>query len=166
MQSCKKSSPSDSTDTATTVLFNDYLNGVLWTPKTVNATLTYNASAQTKTFTCIATDTLGTGKIVLNLSQPATTVDSTLMVAGYTDTTYCKPLYYTIANGVSTSAGPIKSAYINITAYDAVKKLATGTFGFTQLKLNYDGAGNVTSVTSTSVSAGQFNNLPFTFIKK
>jgi len=166
MQACKKSDSSDSTTTTAPILFNAYLNGILWTPKTVSATLTYNATAKTKTFTCTATDTLGAAKVVLNLTQPAATVDSTLAIQTYSDTTYCKSQYYTIANGLATSAGPIKSDYVTITAYDAVNKLATGTFGFTQLKLNYDGSGNVTSITSTSVAGGQFNNLPVTFIKK
>src|ERR1700712_1845489 len=142
MQFCKKSdSSTDTTDTSTTstILFNDYLNGILWTPKTVAATLTYNATAKTKVFTCTATDTLSTGKVVLNLTIPVTTVDSTLTVQTYSDTTYCKPAYYTIANGIATKVGAIKSGYIIISSYDAVKKLATGSFGFTQSKLNYDG---------------------------
>jgi len=168
LQFCKKASTdTTTTDTTTsTILFNTYLNGVLWTPKTVSATLTYNATAKTKTFVCTATDTAGTHKIVLNLVQPATALDSTLTAQTYSDTTTFKPNYYTIANNVSTPVGSLRGAFVTISSMDVTKKLITGTFAFYSTKFTYDGSGNVVSIVSTGVTSGQFNNMPYTFKKQ
>ncbi|MEO6524677.1 MAG: hypothetical protein ABIN91_23535 [Mucilaginibacter sp.] len=169
LQFCKKSDSTDTTDTTTTtstVLFNAYVNGTLWTPKTVSATLTYNATAKTKTFTCTATDTAGTHKVVLNLTQAATALDSTLIAQTYSDTTTFKPNYYTITSGVSKPVGSLKGAYVTISSIDVAKKLITGTFSFNTTLYTYDGSGNVVSITSNAVTSGQFNNLPYTFKKQ
>jgi hypothetical protein len=168
LQFCKKAD--DTTDTTTTtttstVPFNAYFNAVLYTPKTVSATLTYNAAAKTKTFVCTATDTAGTHKIVLNLSLAATTLDSTLTAQTYSDTTTFKPMYYTIAGSVSTPIGSIKGAYLVISSIDVTKKLITGTFSFNTTKYVYDSNNNIIGINSNAVSSGQFNNLPYTFRK-
>jgi len=147
-------------------LFNNYLNGTLWTPKTVVATLTYSATNKTKTFVCTATDTAGTGKVVLNLTQAATALDSTLTVQTYSDTTLCKPMYYTISGSTSTPSGSLKAVYLIISSIDVAKKTITGTFGFNTTKYNYDSSGNIVSISSTGVTSGQFNAMPYTFKKQ
>jgi hypothetical protein len=165
LQFCKKSDSTDTTDTTTTTpaLFNAYVNGTLWTPKTISTTLTYNATAKTKTFTCTATDTAGTHKIVLKLTQTVTALDSTLIAQTYSDTTTFKPNYYNIANNVSTPVGSLTGAFVTVSSIDVAKKLITGTFGFSTKLFTYDGNGNVVSITSNAVSSGQFNSMPYTF---
>lgn len=164
IQSCKKSSSTDDTTTTTTTpAFEVYVNSALWTPISVNAVLTYDATAKTKTLTCTGIDT--TDKIVLNIKQAATALDSTFTSQTYNaNSDSVTPMYYTLNSSKAFEAsGTVKSGSIIITAFDEKKKVMTGTFSFVTTHLNYDSNNNVVSITTNTISSGQFNNFPFTF---
>jgi hypothetical protein len=169
MQYCKKSSDDTTTTTTTTPVYTADINYVAWTPTSVSATLTYNSTAKTKTFSCVA---LGpTDEITFSILQPSVAgkVDSGFTVKAYSVDTVANnvlPKYFTLSNGVFTQIGTVKSGYINVTAIDSLNKVITGTFTFTQNKLNYDGNGKVTSITSTLITAGTITSMPYTFKKQ
>lgn len=166
IQSCKKSS--DDTTTTATVLFQAYVNGTVWTPTVLNATLTYNAAAKTKTFAFEA-DSTGKDQILVSSKQSATALDSTFTAQTYigdtTSTSANKFVYNTYVNGAYASVGSFKAGSFNISSIDVSKKLVSGTFLFYESKLNYVN-GVVVSVTSTAITAGQFNDMPYKFIKQ
>ncbi|EHQ29300.1 DUF6252 family protein [Mucilaginibacter paludis] len=166
IEACKKSS-SDDSSTTTTPTFQVYVNDSLWTPRSVTAVLTYDSKAQTKTLTCTGIDT--TDKIVWNIKQPASSLDSTFTSKTYyvSDTANVKPMYYKLnSSNVFVATGTIKSGNITISSFDAKSKVMTGTFAFVTTKLNYDSNGNVTSITANNITSGQFNSFAFTFQKQ
>lgn len=172
MQYCKKSDSTDDTTTTTTstVLYQAYINGAVWTPKTTSTVLTYNATAQTKTLVFTADSTAD--RIVLSLKLPSTKVDSGFKVQTYVADTTGAPVikndlqYFKKVNNVYTTVGNVKSGYVTISAIDSIKKTVTGTFALSQNKLNYDGGGKVVSITTTAITSGQFNSMPYTFKKQ
>ncbi|RKR83071.1 hypothetical protein BDD43_3272 [Mucilaginibacter gracilis] len=164
LQFCKKSG--DSTDSTTTaVLFQAYVNSSVWTPTSTKVTLTYNATAKTKTFSFEADSTKD--QILMTIKQPASALDSTFTAQNYiADTTATSNVtlaYNKLVNNVYTPVGTLKAGSINISSIDVSKKLVTGTFVFNETKYNYDSNGNIVSLTSTVISSGEFNNLPYTF---
>jgi hypothetical protein len=162
MQYCKKSAAAD--DATVTPLFQANINNVVWTPTSVSATLTYSSSKQTKIFSCTATGT--TDVINLYIQRPVLKVDSGLSALTYNvDGTTVAPVYSVLTNGVYVSTGTANSGSIIVTAVDSIKKVITGTFSFNASKQNYDGNGNLVSITATQVNVGEFNNMPYKFVK-
>jgi hypothetical protein len=166
MQYCKKASTADTT-TTTTTLFSAIINDSTWTPTGVKATLTYNAANKTKIFSCTATNT--SDQISLSIKQPALKLDSGFTARTYTidSTTNIAPVYYTLNSSKAFAPlGTVKSGYIIVSSIDSLNKVITGSFDFVANRLNYDGNGNLTSITSVSISGGSFNNMPYTYIKQ
>lgn len=167
MQYCKKSSD-DTTTTTTTIPFQAYVNNVVWTPLTTNAVLTYNAAANTKTFTWQADST--NDRIVLNNKITSSGAGTGIPLLTYNvDTTAAAKVtmtYYRVVNKVYTTVGTTRSGYITVSAIDSVAKLITGTFGFNETKVNYDSNNKIISITSTSIASGSFNSLPYTYVKQ
>lgn len=168
MQYCKKSTADTTTTTADTTLFQAYVNGAVWTPLTTTPVLTYNAAAKTKTFTWQADST--NDRIVINNKitsvGPGTGIPVQIY---YVDTTAAAKVtmtYYRLVNKVYTTVGTTRSGYINVSAIDSVAKQISGTFSFYETKVNYDINNKIISITSTNVTSGDFNNLPYTYVKQ
>ena len=170
VQSCKKSGSDDTTTTAaTTLFFQDYVNGTLWTPTTNNTVLTYNATAKTKTLICTATNISNYDKLVFSIViAAANAADNTFTPQTYAvDGSAVTAMYYVLnANNIYTAVGKLTGGSIVISTFDSTANTMTGTFNFSFIKNNYDTYGNVMSITSNGITAGQFNNLPFTFVKQ
>jgi hypothetical protein len=168
LQNCKKDTVT-ATATSNTTLFAA-INDTTWTANTVTAAITYNSATKTKVFTCTG---IGLNKEI----TMAVTLHNAINTSGFPLATYVvdttsnvKLSYYTeqknsSGNYVLMPQGTVGpgSGGVVISAIDSVKKQITGIFDLTSVKNTYDSAGNITSVTLVHVTAGAFNNLPYTF---
>ncbi|MGZ3872595.1 MAG: DUF6252 family protein [Mucilaginibacter sp.] len=168
LENCKKDTVTASATSTSLMIAN--IRDSSWYTDTVTSTLTYNAIAKTKTFTCVGT--ANNKKITISLTKSTSINSSGFPLGTYTvDATPNLPLAFltpkrnTEGNIVYTPNGTVApgSGTVVVTAIDSVKNQITGTFKFTTLVNNYDGSGNVTSVTVTGVSGGGFNKVPYTF---
>ncbi|MFA6245749.1 MAG: DUF6252 family protein [Mucilaginibacter sp.] len=166
-QSCKKSS---SADTTPTPVFQAYIGSPVWTPDTVSASITYNATAKTKVFTCGGVK--DQKKIDITLTDPTPEDNSGITLGTYNVTANSNVLFtYSIqkknTNGeyVFESFGTVQpgSGTLTISAVDTDAKTITGTFSFTSSKTNYDENGGIISVNLASVTAGTITKMPYTF---
>lgn len=163
LQNCKKDTVTE-TATSNNLFFAD-INDSTWNADTVNASITYNSATKNKVFTCSG--------IALNKEvNMSVTLSNALNTAGFPLSTYnvnttSITMSYDIeqknAMGayVLTPQGVVAagSGSVIITAIDSVKKVMTGTFSCTTLQNNPDN-----TVTINQVSAGAFNNMPYTFV--
>ncbi|MDB5125442.1 MAG: hypothetical protein JWP94_3571 [Mucilaginibacter sp.] len=168
LQNCKKDTVT-ATATSNTTLFA-VVNDTTWIADTVRAAITYNSATKTKVFTCTG---IGTNKEI----NVALTQNNAINTSGFPLATFIVDntpdllmSYYTMQKNSSGAyvlapqgtVGP-GSGGIIISAIDSVKRQITGTFSFTSLKNTYDSQGNIATVTLDHVTAGAFNNLPYTF---
>ncbi|TWR26136.1 hypothetical protein FPZ42_10940 [Mucilaginibacter achroorhodeus] len=168
--SCKKSSTSE-TVTPTPVL-QATIGGSTWTPDTVSATITYNATAKTKTFHF--TGTQAQKQIDISI-QDVSPVNNQNFTGGS---------YLPDANGINTfnystqiknsSGAYVFAPYgvikpgdgnVTVTALDSAGKTISGTFYFNASKNNYDSNGNIISADLVGVSGGSFK-IPYQFIRQ
>jgi hypothetical protein len=170
LQNCKKDTVTETATSSNT--FFAIINGTSWTADTVTASITYNAATKSKIFACSG---VALNKEV-NMSD---TLHNALNTAGFPLSTYnvgtttpnVVMSYYTAqlnSLGHYTFA-PLGTVYPGsgtfiISAIDSVKKVITGTFACSSLINNYDDNGNIISVTREEVTAGAFNNMPYTFV--
>lgn len=168
LENCKKDTVTASATSTSLMIAN--IRDSSWYTDTVTSTLTYNAIAKTKTFTCEGT--ANNKKITISLTKSTSINSSGFPLGTYTvDATpnlqlaFLTPKRNTEGNIVYTPIGTVApgSGTVVVTAIDSVKNQITGTFKFTTLVNNYDGSGNITSVTVTGVSGGGFNKVPYTF---
>jgi hypothetical protein len=154
-----------------TKLYAAVINDTTFTPRadSINTAVTYNSSAKNKVFSC--TGTFNNRQINLAIILPNTNttgfplgnyiIDATSKVA----LSYLKQQKNSSGVYVLTQQGTVSpgSGGISITAIDSVKKQVTGIFSFTSLIKHLDVNGNITSTLLNQISAGQFNNLSYTF---
>jgi hypothetical protein len=169
LQNCKKDTVT-ATATSNLTLFAA-INDSTWTANAVTAAITYNSATKTKIFTCTGVGLNKEINIAVTQNTAVNTSGFPLATFVVDNTSNVLLSYYTEQKNSSGAyvlaplgtVGPGSGAII-ISAIDSVKRQITGTFGFTSLKNTYDSQGNITSVTLTQISAGAFNNLPYTFI--
>ncbi|MDF2432784.1 MAG: hypothetical protein JWP44_2415 [Mucilaginibacter sp.] len=165
LQNCKKTTVTAYTTSTEPMIA--FINDTTWIAKAANvkATLTYNSAAKTKVFTC--TGLSNNQQINLYATQHNVTNTTGFPLATYNvnSTTDVALSYYLMQNGSFKPQGTVApgSGTITVTAIDSVKKIITGTFSFASLTNNYDNNGNIISTTVAQISAGGFNNVPYTF---
>jgi hypothetical protein len=165
---CKKDSTSVTTTTDSNQTLQAYINGSIWTPDTLSASITYSSSNHTKVFEFGGQKSQK--KIDVLLTQSASSNNQSFGLGTYSTVVANYYAQQKDNNGnyvfVQDGTTPAGSASVTITAIDTVKKTITGTFGFTATKNNYDSNGNVVSIDINSATSGVFNALPYTFIKQ
>ncbi|MDN5287209.1 MAG: hypothetical protein JWR38_3483 [Mucilaginibacter sp.] len=170
IQSCKKDATTSATTTSDQILSAN-INGTTWIPDTVNATITYNDAAKTKTFNVVGTGTQQ--RVIINVKLPNSTNTNDFTLATYkVDATANTSFnYYTLQltpagvyDYVQVGVVEAGSGSITFSSIDTVKKLITGTYSFTAKQVNYDENGNYVSITTQQVLLGTFTNLPYTFV--
>lgn len=168
LERCKKDSV-EATATSTNTLFA-LINDTTWTATNISATMVYNSSDQSKTFTCIGTDS--DKKVVMTIKAtnaintagfPLTTFNADQ--AGNVTFSFSRMGKDSLGNPAFIQQGTVDagSGSFTISSIDSVKKTMSGTFYFTTLKTNYDNQGNIVSTVHNLVSSGAFNALPYTF---
>jgi len=169
LQNCKKDVVTATAQS--TELFAAVINDTTFipTPDSIGTGITYNSAAKNKVFTC--TGTFNNKQINLAITLPNTNttgfplgnynIDATSKVA----LSYFKKQKNSSGVYVLTQQGTVApgSGTIIITAIDSVKKQITGIFSFTSIIKHLDNNGNITSTVLNQITAGQFNNLSYTF---
>lgn len=168
-QNCKKDTVTATT--TTTATFQASIDDTTWTPDTVNASITYNAAAKTRTFYCIGTKAQKQVLMSITLNNAAA---GTGFATGtyYVDATphvtqqYNRQTKDPSGNYVFVPHGTVTpgSGVIVVTSVDSVRKVMTGIFNFISRKTNYDGDGNVVSINIANISSGVFNSLPYALV--
>jgi len=171
LENCKKDTVV-ATATATNLMIANIKDST-WFTDTVTSSLIYNAIANTKTFTCEGT--AFNRKLTISLTKSTTINSSGFPLGTYiVDATpnvslaFLTPQKNTQGNVVYTPNGIVApgSGTVVVTAVDSVKNEITGTFDFTTVVNNYDGSGNVVSVSVARIAGGGFNKVPYTFSSK
>ena len=166
LQNCKKDTITATVSSTEPMIAN--INDSTWTVPSsgVQASLTYNSATKTKVFTCTG---LASDK---QINLKATQVNA-LNTTGFPYVSYTATAdggnafsFFALQNGVLTEQGTVGtgSGNLTITAIDSVKKVITGTFAFASRINNLDENGNIISVTINQITAGGFNNIPYTFV--
>lgn len=160
---CKKDSTSVTTTSDSNSTLQAYIDGAVWTPDTLSASITYNATTNTKVFEFSGQKSQK--KIDVTLTQAATSNNGSFGLGTYTtgNATYYMQQKDQNNNYVFLQDGTAQagSSSVTITAVDAVKKTITGTFSFTATKGNYDSNGNLISIDIHEATSGVFNALPY-----
>jgi hypothetical protein len=153
-------------------LFFAIINDTTWNADTVKASITYNSASNTKVLSCSAVGS--NKKLLMSVTQTVNVYNS----AGFPINTAFnadaagnnKFVYQTLqknAQGdlVYMPLGTVApgSGTLTVSSVDSVKKVISGTFSYTSVLNNYDNNGNVISVTVSNITAGAFNNMPYTF---
>jgi len=164
LQNCKKDTITE-TATSSNTLFA-VINDTTWSATKINASLTYNAAAKTKVFTCTGFAT--NQEVAFTITATNQTDNSaSFPVQSFSDDGVATTFAYLTSTGsgnyVQQGQVTPQSGTIIFTAVDAVKKVCSGTFYFTTTQNNYDGHGNIVSITKNEVFDGAFNNMPYTF---
>ncbi|MGZ3765963.1 MAG: DUF6252 family protein [Mucilaginibacter sp.] len=168
IQSCKK-------DTVvgvayTTAAFQANINGSTWAPDTISSTMTYNSATQTKVFKLMGTKdqkqviisvTLNNASSDANIPTGVYNVDA----AGNVTIQYNTQQKNSSGEYVFLPHGTVSpgSGSITVTTVDPVAKQITGIFSFYSRTTNYDGAGNVLSISVDNILGGEYTKLPYTF---
>ncbi len=172
MQSCKKKDDTTDTTATSTPILQAYINGSVWTPDTLGATVTYTAATGIKEFSF--TGTKSQKRVVTSVKQSSANNSAFPLATYKVDGTSTSPVAMSLYTQQLTSAGNYDfvlygtaaepgSGSVTISAVDTVKKTITGTYSFTSSKLNYDENGNYVSITLGTITSGQFNGMPYTF---
>jgi hypothetical protein len=169
LQKCTKDTISESA-TSSTLLFA-VINDTTWNADTIHASVTYTAATNSKVFSCNAIgDNKGltwavTQSNSTNTSGFPISVNYNADAAGLNTFVFNTTQRNSLGNLALAPLGTVKpgSGTLVISAIDSVKKTVTGTFSFTAILNNYDNNGNIISTTVSQISAGAFNNLPYTF---
>lgn len=168
LQNCKKDTVTATTDS--TAPLQAVVNDVTWLPDTLSASINYDATTKTKTFSCEGTFSQKRINVAIKLSNATNDAGFTLGTYTVDDTDNVVMTYSTQqkdggGNYVFVQTGTVDpgSGTVKITAVDATKKTITGTFSMIVRTRIYDQDGNVISTDINTVSDGIFNSLPYTF---
>lgn len=168
LQQCKK-------DVVTATTFSNKtlfaaINDTVWTANTVNASITYNSASKTKVFSCNGAGTDRQINLLITQNKAANTAGFPIGTFNVDSTSNVVLSYYTLQRNNSGVIGLAPqgtvhpgSGTIIISGIDSVKRQITGTFSFVSYKNFYDSQGNITAVNTAVITAGAFNNLPYTF---
>lgn len=169
LQNCKKDVVTATTFSNKTLFAS--VNDTVWTADTVRASVTYNSAAKTKIFSCSAVGTNKKINLLITQNKAGNTSGFPLGTFNVDSTSNVVLSYYTLQRNTSgglalAPQGTVHpgSGAINISAIDSVKKQITGTFSFVSYKNFYDNQGNITAVNTAVITAGAFNNLPYSFV--
>ncbi|HZX57931.1 MAG TPA: hypothetical protein VFE54_04375 [Mucilaginibacter sp.] len=152
----------------TTAPFQANIDGTTWVPDTATMSLNYNSAAGTKTLSFAGQK--NTRQVLFSVTIPNTNTTGFPLNTYNIDAVNITGQYNTQQKNSSgvyvfTQQGTVEpnSGAIVVTAIDSVKKQITGTFHFYSRSVVYDGSGNVVSTTVDNITAGEFNNVPYTF---
>ncbi len=168
-QSCKKTA-TDSTSTA--AILQAQINGTVWTPDTVAATITYNSATKNRVFYC--SGNISQKQVTVNVNVSGASTSVAIPVSTYTvDTTSNVKLTYLTQQKNSSGAyvytpvGTVDAGggSVTISVIDTVGKTITGSFTFSTKQRTFDSSGNLTSLVVTNVTGGYFNAMPYKYIK-
>lgn len=168
-QNCKKNAD-DITATTSTPTLQATVNGLTWAPDTLSATIAYHSATKTKVFTFTGTQAQKRVTCSVTITNATNTADFPL--SGYTvDATGNPSMVYSMqqkdGSGNYVFVPLVTAAqnygYLAVSAVDATNHLITGSFNFSAVKTNYDGNGNVVSVTNTAINGGYFTNMSYTY---
>src|ERR1700759_4465921 len=152
----------------TTAAFQANINGATWAPDTLSTAISYDPTAQTKTLLC--TGTKAQKQVIFSITIPNSTnandfptgiytVDNNLVKAQYNTQQLQDGAYVFLPHGTVQPGG----GSISITAIDPAKNTITGTFSFYSRTTNYDGSGNVISISVDNITGGEFTATPYLF---
>ncbi|MFS2189166.1 MULTISPECIES: DUF6252 family protein [unclassified Mucilaginibacter] len=166
-QGCKKDVVTSASTTSDQILAAT-INGTSWIPDDVTATINYDATAKTKSFSVVGTADLKRVKWTITLSDANATNVNTFPVATYKvdATNRVNMAYFTSTGGTSyNQVGVVEpgSGSIIITSIDPSKNVITGTYSMTTKKVNYNDDGTIASIETSQILGGTFTNLPYTF---
>jgi hypothetical protein len=166
-QGCKKDVVTSASTTSDQILAAT-INGTSWIPDDVTASITYDATAKTKSFDVVGTVDLKRVQWSITLSDATTTTTNAFPLATYKvdATDRVKMVYYTSVDGTNyNQVGTVEpgSGTIIITSIDPTKNLITGTYSMTAKKVNYNPDGTIASIETSQILGGSFTNLPYTF---
>lgn len=170
-QGCKKDVVTSASTTSDQILAAT-INGTSWIPDDVTASITYDGTANTKSFDVMGTIDSKRVKWTITLSDAASATNvntfplSTYRVDG---TDRVKMTYYTSADGTTyEQVGNVEpgSGTIIVTSIDPTKNVITGTYTMTAKKVNYNDDGSIESIETSQILSGTFTNLPYTFSAK
>ncbi|WP_146166497.1 hypothetical protein ABZR88_19700 [Mucilaginibacter yixingensis] len=174
-QACKKKSDDTTTTTTTTTyLLSATFNSTAWDPvDTLSANVTYTAATKTKVLNITGTNGKRQLTFAITVNNATSTGDfplGTYNVDANGNPSMVYSAAQTDANGkvtfVPVVAATQGNGTITISKVDATAKTITGTFSMNALQTNYDGNGNIVSITNTSVTGGAINAMPYTVINK
>lgn len=168
LQNCKKDVAIGTTTSTEPMIA--IINDTTWIAKdTVSASIVYNAATQTKVLTCQGTSNNKQINLLVTQHSALNTTGFPLTTFNINATTDNEMSYWVPqrnSQGVvvlaplgSTSPG---GGTLTVTTIDSVKKIISGTFSFSTILNHYDSNGNITSITSSQIQAGGFNNIPYT----
>jgi hypothetical protein len=169
LQNCKKDVAIGTTTSTEPMIA--IINDTTWiaSKDSVNAAIVYDAATQTKVLTCQGTS--NNKQINLYVTQHSATNTTgfpltTFSINSSTDNEMSYWVPQRNSQGVVVLA-PLGSTTpgggtLTVTTIDSVKKIISATFSFSTILNHYDGNGNITSITSTNIQAGGFNNVPYT----
>ncbi len=171
LQKCKKDPYSATAQSSN--LFFAIINDTTWNADTVKASLTYNSASKTKVLSCSAVG--ASKKLLMSVTQTMNVYNSAGFpinsafnadAAGNNQFAYETLQKNLQGDLVYTPLGTVTpgSGTLTVSSIDSVKKVVSGTFTYTAKQNNYDNNGNVISVTVSNITAGAFNNMPYTFI--
>ncbi|WP_259068002.1 DUF6252 family protein [Mucilaginibacter sp. X4EP1] len=169
LQNCKKDTATATTTSTEPMIA--IINDTTWiaSKDSVKAAIVYNSAAQTKVLTCQGTSNNKQINLYVTQHNVGNTTGFPLNTYNINSTTDNEMSYWVPqrnSQGVvvlaplgSTSPG---GGTLTVIAVDSVNKVISGTFSFSTILNHYDNNGNITSITSTSIQAGGFNNVPYT----
>ncbi len=166
---CKKT---ETTTPVTTppALLSATVNNTYWLPDTLSTTITYTAATQKKVLRFEATKSQKRVNFTITLNNATNTNDFTTgtyvidannalsMVFSTQQRNQSNALVFVPFGTVEPGGGSV-----TISAVDGANKAISGTFNLTARIPKYDGNGNLVSVTTSVVSNGQFDGMPYTF---
>jgi hypothetical protein len=150
----------------TTKAFQANIDDDVWAPDTSSFAMTYNSTANTKTF--VLQGNKQARQVIFSVTVPGSGNTPGFPLGTYTIDGSSVTAQYNIqatANGPYAAHGTVEpgAGAIVITAVDSVKKQITGTFAFYSRTTNYDTQGNVTSIVVDNITGGEFTAVPYTF---
>ena len=163
LQKCKKDTYT--AYAASTNTMYAIINDSTWSADTTQAAITYNSAAKTKVFTCSGIANNKEVTFSVNIPSSSNTPGFPLYTFNADSANLHQFAFYTKGSGVFVEQGSVGagSGTVMFTAIDSVKKVVTGTFSLVTRKYNYDGSGNLISITINKVLDGAFNSMPYTF---
>lgn len=168
LERCKKDTV-NATATSTNTLFA-LINDTTWSATNIAASMAYNSSDQTKTFTCTGSDSDKQIVMTIKLSNAMNTAGFPLSTfnadqAGTVTFSFSRLGKDSLGNPVFVQQGTVNagSGSFTVSSIDSVKKTLSGIFSFSTLKNEYDGQGKIISTSRNLIQSGAFNGLPYTF---
>lgn len=162
LQNCKRAIVNTPTSLPTKGMYA-LINDTVWTPPIVSASLAYDASNKSKTFTCIGT--MGDKIIQLVASQNNVVAGNNFPIGNINGSSvsyyyYIQPIHRELTEQNPTF-GNAPGTNLTITEIDTSKQLISGTFTFPQVDSAYDPNYNFIFSTTNQIKNGFFKQIHY-----